>query len=1044
MADIGVAEAAGSKSNDLYDAFQYRNIGPTRGGRVTTVTGTVVAPSTFYLGASGGGVWKTDDYGASWRNVSDGFFVTPSIGDIAVAQNDANIVYVGTGTDGLRSNIIEGKGVYKSIDGGENWQHVGLNKVGQIGAVELDPTNHNIVYVAAIGQPFNSNQERGLYKTTDGGRSWEKILFISDKVGITDVEIHPSNPSILYASAWKAERKPWTIISGGEISKEEAGIYKSVDAGVSWKKINNGLPTDLVGKIDLATTPADSRILAALVEAPAPEGGLYWSVDGGESFKHISNDKGIQNRPFYYTNLDIDPTNPKIVYSNANPLSKSVDGGETWTTVSVPHGDNHDMWINPDNPDLFIQANDGGANVTHNGGKTWSTQFNQPTAELYTVDVDDQHPYWLYSGMQDNSTTIAVPSMAPFGAQHTNSYIMNTGGCETGPAVPKPGNHNIVYANCKGRFGVYDKRTGTERSYYVGAANLYGHNPTNLKHRFQRVAPVHVSPYDSNTVYHGSQYLHRTKDDGVTWETISPDLTANDPDKQVISGAPITRDITGEEYYSTIYSVQESTSKQGVIWVGSNDGLIHVTVDNGASWKNVTPRRLPKGGRVDSVAPSPHNPAKAYVAVMRNQLGDSKPYIYRTANYGKSWDLLSGKKSGIPDDYPVRVVRESPSKEGLLFAGTEYGMFLSRDDGKSWIAFQQNLPITPVTDLKFIRGDMAISTMGRGFWVLDNVTSLGQPAFDTLNEQLVVMAPKDTYRYRQPRIVNRAIGFSAGVPEYPKPSVSIDYYLPPGEHNSIRLDIMDSKGQVITSYYNDDKNPNDKSSDISNNIDEKSLEMRVAGGTEPNGVSVSNNRIQGVYNAIHAPELETGEGLNRFSWDMSHLGPWDKNESRRFGRGFMAAPGEYKARISLDGGAPVVSKSFNLMIDPRLEEQGITSDIIDEQIVLTQKVSNLLSNARMLEEKVAAHYKTFKKQYGDTAKEEPSPEMDVEVENLEAALSVLQTPADIIYPRPRLVNQISFLYNMLNTADQKPGKEFYERFDELSDQYEVISVQFSN
>jgi photosystem II stability/assembly factor-like uncharacterized protein len=1042
IADIDIAEAEEGKSNVMYDAFQYRNIGPTRGGRVTTVTGTIAAPSTFYLGASGGGVWKTDDYGTSWRNVSDGFFATPSIGDIAVAQNDANIVYVGTGTDGLRSNIIEGKGIYKSIDGGENWQHIGLKKVGQIGAVELDPTNHNIVYVAAIGQPFNSNEERGLFKTIDGGRSWEKVLFISDTVGITDVEIHPSNPNILYASAWKAERKPWTIISGGEIGKDEAGIYKSIDAGASWNKINNGLPTDLVGKIDLATTPADSRILAALVEAPAPEGGLYWSVDGGESFKHISNDKGIQNRPFYYTNLDIDPTNPDIVYSNANPLRKSVDGGKTWTTVSVPHGDNHDMWINPNNPDLFIQANDGGANITHNGGKTWSTQFNQPTSELYTVDVDDQHPYWLYSGMQDNSTTIAVPSMAPFGAQHTNSYIVNTGGCETGPAVPKPGNHNIVYANCKGRFGVYDKRLGTERSYYVGAANIYGHNPANLKHRFQRVAPVHVSPHDSNTVYHGSQYLHRTKDDGVTWETISPDLTANEPDKQVISGAPITRDITGEEYYSTIYSIQESPSKQGVIWVGSNDGVVHVTVDNGANWKNVTPRRLPKGGRVDSLAPSVHNPAKAYITVLRNQLGDATPYIYRTTNYGKSWDLLSGKKSGIPDDYPVRVVRESPDTEGLLFAGTEYGIFLSRNDGKSWVEFQQNLPITPVTDLKFIRGDIAISTMGRGFWVLDNVTSLGQAAMDTLDEQLVVMTPKDTYRYRQPRVVNRAAGFTAGVPDYPKPSVNIDYYVPAGEHSSIRLDVMDNKGQVITSYYNDGRSLNDRTSDTP--IDEKSLEMLVAGGTNPSDLSSSAERSQEVSDTIHHKKLEMDEGLNRFNWDMTYLGPWDKNQSRRFGRGFMAAPGEYKVRVSLDGGRPVESELFNLMIDPRLAEQGITPAVIAEQMALVRQVSDLLSNARMLETRVIKDYKSLKKQVGNTPKEERSAEIKVEFERVESALTVLQTEPKVIYPRPRLVNQINFLYNMLNTADQKPGKEFYERFDELKNQYEMISEQYGN
>jgi photosystem II stability/assembly factor-like uncharacterized protein len=1043
MAGIEEAVATESISNGVYDAFQYRNIGPTRGGRVTSVTGTVAAPSTFYLGASGGGVWKTDDYGASWRNVSDGFFATPSIGDIAVAQNDANIVYVGTGSDGLRSNIIEGKGVYKSIDGGVNWKHIGLDKTGLIGAVELDPANHNIVYVAAIGQPFNSNEERGLFKTVDGGRSWEKILFISDRVGIVDVEIHPSNSNILYASAWKAERKPWTVISGGKIEKEEAGIYKSVDAGASWKKINNGLPTDLVGKIDLATTPADSRVLAALVEAPAPEGGLYWSIDGGESFKHISNDKGIQNRPFYYTNLDIDPTNAQVVYSNANPLRKSVDGGKTWTTVSVPHGDNHDMWINPNNPNLFIQANDGGANVTHNGGKTWSTQFNQPTAELYTVDVDDQHPYWLYSGMQDNSTTIAVPSMAPFGAQHTNSYIVNTGGCETGPAVPKPGNHNIVYADCKGRFGVYDKRTGTEQSYYVGAANIYGHNPADLKYRFQRVAPIHVSPHDNNTVYHGSQYLHRTRDDGVTWEVISPDLTANEPDKQVISGAPITRDITGEEYYSTIYSIQESPAKQGIIWVGSNDGLIHVTRDGGTNWSNVTPRRLPKGGRVDSVAPSSHNPAKAFITVMRNQLGDPKPYIYRTTNYGKTWALLSDGKSGIPADYPVRVVRESPTSEGLLFAGTEYGMFISRDDGESWNTFQQNLPVTPVTDLKFIRGDIAISTMGRGFWVLDNITSLGQSAIDELDDQLAIMTPKDTYRYRQPRIVSRAAGFSVGVPDYPKPRVNIDYYVPAGEYKNIRLDIINNNGTVIASYYNDDRNSGGIKRKASN-IDERSLEMLIAGGAMPNDGNTLSDKKSGEFNTIHDTGLKIESGFHRFNWDMTHLGPWNNNKSRRFSRGFMAMPGEYQVRLSLDGGTPLVSESFNLMIDPRLADQGVTSEVIAEQVALIQQVSDLLSEASILEAKVIDDYKSLEKQYGVATSGERSSEANAAFEKVNTALAVLQTSPDVIYPQPKLVRQIGYLYNMLNTADQKPGKDAYERFNELSKQFELINTEYGH
>jgi len=394
-----------------FEALQYRNVGPERGGRVTTVTGTPMLPGTFYLGASGGGVWKSEDYGTTWNNVSDGFFDTPSIGAVEVAINDPNIVYVGTGSDGLRSNVISGKGVYKSIDAGKTWEHIGLQNVGQIGAVEIDPTNSNIVWVAAIGNAFRSNTERGIYKTTDGGQTWKKVLFISDKVGFSDLELLPGNPNIVYATAWKAERKPWTIISGG--NSKEGGIYKSINGGKDWIKLEEGLPQGTIGKIDLAVSAVDSSILYAVIEAPGKECGLYKSVDQGKSFEQVSDNKGLVNRPFYYTNIELDPTNPDIVYSNANPLLKSVDGGQNWKKMSVPHGDNHDIWLNPENPELLIQANDGGANVSHNGGKSWSTQFNQPTSELYQVEVDDQYPYWLYAGQQDNYSTIAVPSFPP-------------------------------------------------------------------------------------------------------------------------------------------------------------------------------------------------------------------------------------------------------------------------------------------------------------------------------------------------------------------------------------------------------------------------------------------------------------------------------------------------------------------------------------------------------------------------------------------------------------------------------------------------------
>ena len=987
-----------------FDAFEYRNIGPSRGGRVTAVAGTVAAPATFYLGASGGGVWKTEDYGTTWNVVSDGYFETPSIGDIAVAQSDANIVYVGTGSDGLRSNVIPGKGVYKSIDGGATWEHIGLRETGHIGAVEIDPTNHNIVWVAAIGQAFNANEERGVFKTEDGGKTWNKVLYISDTVGFADIELLPGNPDIVFAAAWKAERKPWTIISGG--SQEEGGLYKSDDGGKSWEKITDGLPQGLIGDIDLAISPANSSIVYALVEAPGDDGGMYRSVDQGRTFEQVSDDSNIRNRPFYYGNIEADPQNADIVYSLAGRFVKSVDGGATWTRVIPPHDDNHDMWINPDNPDLFIQGNDGGANVTHNGGKTWSTQFNQPTVEVYQVDVDDQYPYWLYAGQQDNSTTIAVPSMPPFRAQDPAAWLVDAGGCETGPGVPKPGNHNIVYANCKGRFFVFDKRIGTEKGYYVGAANMYGHNPKDLRYRFQRVSPIHVSPHDADLVYMASQYVHRTTDDGQTWETISPDLTANEPDKQVISGSPITRDITGEEFYSTIYSLRESPLQAGVIWSGANDGPVYVTRDHGESWQNVTPRGLPTGGRVDSVEPSPHDAAKAYIAVHRYQFGDRNPYLYKTDDFGRRWQLLTNGRNGIPEDFPTRVVREDPVKEGLLYAGTDSGMFISLDDGNSWHEFQQNLAVTPITDIKVIRGDLAISTMGRSFWVLDNISTLRQDAFQSSEDTTTVFKPKDAIRYRN---VYRSNDDNV-VPHFPAPAVVIDYRLPDEVPDAIRLDILDASGGLVNSYES-------VAGDAENETGDKVVE----------DMSLSQELLIADESLLNEP------GMNRFRWNMKHFGAWHEENDDRFKDGPLAKPGTY--RVQLTVGEDVAEQSFDLMVDPRVLQQGTSLADISAQVDLSLQLVELLSEARKLEKRLTNEQENLEGK-GDERSDAGQQRLD----QIESVLEDLKT-ADIIYPQPMLTGQISYLYNMINKADQAPGKEAEDRFEVLALQLlEVTAV----
>ncbi len=970
-----------------FEALQYRTVGPERGGRVTTVTGTPQLPGTFYLGASGGGVWKSEDYGTSWNNVSDGFFATPSIGAIEVATNDPNIVYVGTGSDGLRSNVIAGKGIYKSIDAGETWEHIGLKNVGQIGAVEIDPTNHNVVWVAAIGNAFRPNEERGIFKTTDGGKNWQKVLFISNEVGFSDLELLPGNPNVIYAAAWKAQRKPWTIISGGK--SDEGGIYKSINGGKDWVKLQDGLPKSTIGKIDLAVSASDSRILYAVIEAPEKEGGLYKSVNQGKTFEQVSDNKGLVNRPFYYTNVEVDPTNSDIVYSNANPILKSVDGGKTWKRMSVPHGDNHDIWLNPNNPEILIQANDGGANVSLNGGKTWSTQFNQPTAELYQVEVDDQYPYWLYAGQQDNYSTIAVPSFPPYAIQNTGSgWIINTGGCETGPAVPKPGDHNTVYANCKGRFGVFNKLTGVEKSYYVGASNIYGHDPKDLKYRFQRVAPIHVSPHNPDVVYHGSQYLHKTNNDGQLWETISPDLTAFEADKQVISGSPITRDITGEEYYSTLYSIRESKLKEGLIWTGSNDGVIYVTQDGGKTWNDVTPKKLPKGGRVESVEPSQHDIGTAYIAIDRHLLGDEKPYLLKTSDYGKTWELLSSETRGIPSDHSTRVLREDPVRKGLLYSGTEFGMFISFDDGKNWEPFQQNLPVTPITDLKIFRGDLILSTMGRGFWILDNITSLRDTAMKTVENKPYLFAPDTTIRYRYP-LVRATNTF----PEFPRTSVYLDYFLPENSKNGLKLEILNAKNESLVTILSD-------STQLKSTVEE-----------------VEDMNLSQTFRYVNE-KLTNNKGLNRFAWDLRQKGPWDKDTKKRFKNGTMVPPGRYTARLSV--GEQLVEQSFEIVIDPRVKKEGISDSDIEKQLAMQLKVSDLLSEARKLQADLEKESKLLKRKEDKKERLEKVNRIIAQLKNAEGA-----------YPQQMLIAQIGYLYYMINGADQVLGQDAAERYQEL-------------
>lgn len=979
---------------EVYKELEYRNVGPTRGGRVTTVTGIENEPGTFFMGSTGGGVWKTTNYGTSWKPVSDGFFETGSIGSIAVSSSNNMVVYAGTGSDGIRSNVITGKGIYRSNDKGKTWSHIGLTNVGQIGAVIIHPENEDVVYVAAIGNPFRPGSERGVYHTSDGGKSWNKILFVSDSTGFVDLEFAPDDPETIYASAWKVERKPWTIISGGN----EGGIYKSTDGGKKWNKLNNGLPTGLIGKSDLAVSISKPERVWALIEAPQGEGGVFLSDDKGESFKLVSTKKELLDRPFYYCNIDVNPLNPDDIFVNSTRFWRSKDGGENWKSLRTPHGDNHDIWINPVDTLLWIQANDGGANVTRDGGKTWSSIENQSTAELYQVDIDDQFPYWLYAGQQDNST-IAVPSSPPYSSPAgNNAYWRSVGGCETGPAVPKPGNSNIVYSNCKGRFMVHNKLTGQTQQYYVGAANMYGQNPKDLKYRFQRVSPIYVSPHNADVVYHTSQFVHKTMDDGKTWETVSPDLTAFTEETQVISGYPITRDVTGEEFYSTIYSIVESPLSEGEIWTGSNDGPVYLTQDGGKTWNNVTPGDLPSGGRVQTLDASNHKEGKAYFAAYRYLLGDYEPYIYKTEDFGKTWERITDGDNGIPGDVPTRVIREDPQVEGLLYAGTEIGMYVSWDDGKNWSVLQQNLPAVQITDIKVHDDDLVISTMGRGFWILDNISAI-RKLKNKIGDNAIVFNSKDAYRrwYR---------GSAETIPTYPGPGVFIDYYLPE-ENSNISLDILNNDGEVVRSF--------DPES-VENNDDK---EVSMATGFFARG----NNA-----------KLKTGAGIHRVQWDLRHVGPYNKDEKRDGRNGPVVSPGVYTVRLNINGES--IENNLKVDLDPRVEKAGVTMQDVENQELLSLKIRDFLSEIRKVENDLSERKEALSEKGSLSGKQKK------ELESIEKILDQLAT-AEGRYMEPGLVAQTNYLYNMLNSADQLPGKDAYERFDELKSWYdEYVKVDY--
>ncbi|HYV95827.1 MAG TPA: hypothetical protein VE967_00075 [Gemmatimonadaceae bacterium] len=986
-----------SVDSALFKGMKYRLVGPSRGGRVTTVTGVPSQPKTFYMGVASGGLFRTTDGGENWVPITDGKVPVASSGRVAVAESDPNIIYYGTGSDGVRSNVSTGRGIYKTTDGGKTWDFAGLYNAGQIGGLKIHPTNPNIVWVAAYGDIFKPSNDRGVYKSIDGGKTWKRTLYVSDSTGAMDVELMPGNPNVVYAWMSRIERKPWTIISGSR----EGGLYKSTDGGETWTHITAGLPNELIGKGNIAVTAANPQRVYALIEA-RPGGGLYRSDDAGQTWTAMPSPAQMIWRPFYYTALGADPTNADIVYGGAETFYKSADGGKTFTTLRTPHGDNHDIWISPKDGNTMIQANDGGANVSTDGGRTWSSQMNQPTSEIYGVWMDNEFPYKIYGAQQDASTVIISSVANPYNRDDWRGGP----GCETGPIMPYPKDANIVYGSCKGQYEVMNMKTGMSRNYWVGAQSLYGNDAKNLILRFQRVSPMATSPHDPNVVYYGSQYLHRSRDKGVTWEKMSPDLTAHPACCQGGSGEPITRDVTGEEFFSTLYAITESPHTAGVIWTGSNDGPFYITRDNGKTWTNITPKDLPPMGRVAWIDASPHRPGSAYYAVYRYLVGDYQPYIYMTNDYGATWKRLTDGKNGIPADWPTRVVREDPDREGLLYAGTEFGMFISFDNGGHWQPFDLNLPKVPINDIRVYKKNLIVATQGRAIWQIDDITPLHQITPAATASGIKLFSPRDGYRT------------NVGA-EYLSPL--IEYYLPNSPSGAVRLDILDSASKPFNSYSSDapvgGRGGGRGGRGGGGGGGGGGAGAGAGGGDAPDPEAGGGGGGRGRGNAI-VSRVTKDAGMNRFVWDLRHSS------------GLTAPPGRYQAKLVV--GDVVATVPFRVRIDPREAEDGTTEADLREQFLHNQKMQALTAEVNAVVTRATAAETRLRNATGAAADT---------LAKVHAISSKLTADRAIRYSQPGLRDHITYLAGMTSRGDQKVGRDAVERLAVLEKELAAVKAE---
>lgn len=1003
------------KSDPLKD-LKYRLIGPFRGGRVGAVEGVADKPNLYYFGSTGGGVWKTTDSGVNWINISDGSFKTGSVGAIDAADSDPNTIYVGMGEETVRGNVSSGDGVYKTIDGGKTWKNVGLTETQQISRVRVNPKNPDVVYVAALGHLWGSNDQRGIFRSKDGGKTWEKILYRNAETGASDLCMDPANPNTLYASLWQISRKPYRMDSGGNGS----GLFKSTDGGDTWTEItrNKGLPAGVLGKMGIAVSPVNSNRVWAIVEAK--DGGLYRSDDAGETWQRTSENANIRQRPWYYNRVYADTENIDTIYIMNVQFQKSIDGGRNFTTLGQPHGDNHDLWISPKNAKLMINGNDGGGTVTNDGGAMW-TDEDQPTAQFYRVAVDNDVPYNIYGSQQDNSS-VRIASRSDGFAITTNNWF-SVGGGESGWIAPHPENSDIVFAGSyDGLLTKYNHRTGQERSVDVYPNNTMGAGADVIKYRFQWTFPIIFSPHKTDgkyALYTGAQILFRSLDDGQSWQAISPDLTRNDKSRQKTSGGPISQDNTSIEYYDTIFTVDESPVKQGVIWTGSDDGLVQVTQDSGQTWTNVTPKDMPEWIQINQIKASPFDAGTAYFAAVNYKNDDQKPYLFKTTDFGKSWKKIV---SGIPSDQFTRVVIEDPNKRGFLYAGTERGIFYSTDAGENWQSLQLNLPVVPIHDLTIQKRDkdLVVATHGRSFYVLDNLSVLYQLA-DAQKAEAFLFKPEDAYRTSGGG--GGQLPPTATVGANPPNGVVVNYYLKEKAAKEITLEFLDADGKVVLRKYTKRTEPAGGAPAPDAGGPGGGFGGRGGGGDPPLPGEAGLNTF--VWN-YRLPNATTLPGL--ILWGGSLAGP-------------RIPPGNYQVRFSV-GGKVVATEPFAVRADPRLTT---TPDDFAKQYALTQKISAKLTETH----NAILDIRDMRTQLENMSRRLKSPDhkdlidkaRDINKKLTEIEESLYQTKnrsgQDPLNFPIRLNNKMAALGSSVDSSDDAPTAQAYTVFNDVQAQIDA-------